>query len=90
MDYDVAPAPGFSSDPASSITVTGSPFTYTNASNGMQMLLITGGVVTTISYSRAGGAFTLIGLLAGQVLVSPGDAVRLVYVTAPVITSFNL
>lgn len=90
MDYDTAPTPPFSTDPAFTVTASGSPYTYTNTSNGMQMLLITGGTVTTISYSRAGGAFTLIGLLAGQVLVSPGDRVQLVYLLAPVITAFNL
>lgn len=81
--------PVTSSAAPTTLTPGGSPYTYQNTTAGGQMLLITGGVVTTISYSRDGTNFTLIGLLAGQVTVLKGDYVRIVYVTVPTITVFN-
>lgn len=70
----------------SGISVGGSPFTYQNALLAPVNVLISGGTVTTISYSRDGSAFFIVGILAGQVHLSPGDFVRIVYVLAPIMT----
>jgi hypothetical protein len=70
----------------SNIPVGASPFTYQNPITGPANVLISGGTVTSISYSRDGSTFFLVGLLAGQVHLSTGDFVRIVYVLAPTMT----
>lgn len=71
---------------AAAITVTASPFTYQNTSNGPGCVIVSGGTVTTISYSRDGSAFFLCGLLSGMYHLSAGDFLRVVYVLAPTMT----
>lgn len=72
----------------SGITVGGSPFTYQNTSGLCGCVIISGGTVTTISWSRDGAIFFLVGLLAGQFHLSPGDFLRVVYILAPTMTFF--
>lgn len=68
-------------------TVTGSPFTYTNTSGTLQYVLISGGLLVTVS---------LIGLTAlslsasAAYILRPGDALTLTFTTAPVVTVLNL
>lgn len=75
-----------SNTPPSAITVTGSPFTYQNVLSRPAMVLVSGGTVTTISISRDGSVFFLVGLLAGQFHLCAGDFLRVVYVLAPTMT----
>lgn len=71
---------------AQGITVTGSPFTYQNVSGHSGVVLVSGGTVTTISYSRDGIAFFPVGLLGGMFHLSPEDYLRVVYILAPTMT----
>lgn len=68
---------------AAAITVGASPFSYTATSSGV--VLIAGGTVSAIALGR-NGVFTGIGVTAGPVPVSEGDAVRVTYAVAPTMT----
>lgn len=70
----------------SNIPVGGSPFTYQNPLSRPVNILVSGGTVTTISWSRDNSNYFLIGLLAGQFQLSPGDYLRVVYITPPTMT----
>jgi hypothetical protein len=67
------------------LTVSASPFTWKNTNVYPVTVLIQGGTVSVISYSRDGVLFLPVGLLAGEVTLSPGDSVRVTYLTAPTI-----
>lgn len=79
--YTVAP---------SAITVTASPFSYVNTGNVTAAVLVSGGTVTTIEFSRNGTDFFLIGLLAGQFVLAPNDRLRVTYAVAPTMTRIPL
>lgn len=64
------------------ITVTASPFTYTNTTGEYQNVLTTGGAVTSIQFSR-GGSQTVTGMTAGFVMLAPGDSLIVSYSVAP-------
>lgn len=68
---------------AQTIAVTGSPFTYTAARNGM--VFIAGGTLSTLQYSR-GGSVNVLGLGTSQIMVMTGDQIRVSYLTAPQMT----
>lgn len=65
-----------------SITVTGSPFSYTAQSNGY--VLVTGGTVSAISFTRVSAHAT--GLITGFIPVDNKDVVTITYTVAPTIT----
>ena len=71
----------------SAITVTASAFVFQNTSSKGMTVLVSGGTVTTIEFSRDGAAFFLVGLLAGQFILSPNDRLRVTYAIAPTMTS---
>lgn len=77
-----------SGSPAAAITVLASPFTYQNVSGGPGCIIVSGGTVTTISWSRDGAGFLLVGLLAGMFYIGSGDFLRVAYVLAPTMTFF--
>lgn len=79
-----------STDMPTALTVTASPFIYQNQSIWTQQVLVSGGTVTTLAYSRDGSLYTLMGLLGGMFLISPGDYVRIVYVLPPTVTTINV
>lgn len=64
------------------ITVTASPFTYTNATGRYQNVLISGGTVTQILYKRAADT-GVSGQTNGSILVAPGDELVVSYSVAP-------
>jgi hypothetical protein len=64
------------------ITVTGSIFTYTNTTQSLQQVLIVGGTVTAISFGRNGMVYTL-GPTATNIILSSQDFVQVSYTTAP-------
>lgn len=72
----------------SNIPVGGSPFTYQNTASHPGMVIVSGGIVTTISKSRDGVNYFLIGLLAGEFYLSVGDFLRVVYATPPTNMTF--
>jgi len=65
------------------ISVNGSPFTFQNTDTFPIEVLVSVGTVTTIEFSRDGVTFDLIGLLAGQFRLNPGDRLRVTYVVIP-------
>lgn len=83
MSYDPTVPPGSTFG----VTPTASPFTWQNVTGRSLMLVITGGVVTTISISRDGTVFIPVGILTGMFQMSSNDYIRIVYVTAPTLTA---
>lgn len=68
----------------SNIALTGSPFTFTNQTKSAVMLLINGGSVSSIQYTRDDVNFYSIPSAAP--LVFPGDRIRITYSAAPTVT----
>jgi hypothetical protein len=69
-----------------SITVTGSPFSYTAQSNGH--VLVTGGTVSAISLTRVSAHAT--GLTAGLIPVGNKDVITVTYSVLPTMTFIPL
>lgn len=69
--------------PLTAITVTASPFTFTNPEAVPINVMISGGTVTTIALSVDGSTFTTMGLLGGQFHLNPGQSIQVTYVVAP-------
>lgn len=90
METDTNNSAGMQSGPRTAITVTGSPFTYTNTSSRAQLVNVMGGTVTIIEYARNGFSFDVLGLLSGQYTLMPGDKLRVSYLVAPTMTSYDL
>ena len=66
------------------ITVTGSPFTWTNPESVPIMVAISIGTVTSIELSPDNGlTWMTAGLLGGPHRLNPGDQIRVIYVVAP-------
>jgi len=65
------------------ITLTGSPFTYKNATTGVQQILISGGTVSAVQFSRDGTNFYTGN--SNLVVLSPGDSVKITYSAAPTV-----
>lgn len=67
---------------AQPITVTASPFTWTNTTGNRVVVYVSGGTVTAINAVVAASDI-LVGLIAGAVTVRPGDGVKVAYAVAP-------
>lgn len=78
-------ADGFSAAP-SSITATASPYTYQNTSGAAEDIMVTGGTVTAVDFSRDGATWYSTGLVVVTVRLSPGDKIKITYTLAPTIT----
>jgi hypothetical protein len=67
------------------VTLTGSPFVYSAARRGS--LIVNGGTVSNLSFSRDGGAtwYTL-GSVAGMFLLNASDLLRITYSAPPTVT----
>lgn len=68
----------------SAVTPSGSPFTYTAPFGGT--LIVDGGSVSGIQYSRDGETFYTTGQTQGMLPVSQGDQLVLTYSGAPTVT----
>ena len=68
------------------ITLTGSPFTYVNTSDLLVDVMISGGGMTNLEFSRDGVTFFNTGSYYGMFGLSPGDQLRATYVSPPTIT----
>jgi hypothetical protein len=79
----------FSSLAPASISVTASPFTYTNASTGLQQVVVSGGTVSLVQIQRAATPIS-VGLLAGSFILAPGDQAVVTYTVAPTMTAVQL
>ncbi|MNV12916.1 hypothetical protein D3C71_1035410 [compost metagenome] len=80
----------YSNASPSAVTVGASPFGIQNTDASPMCLLISGGTVTTIEYSRNGSTFYLAGLLAGMYNLNPRDRLRIAYLIAPTITKIPM
>ena len=67
----------------SAVTPTGSPFTYTAPQAGQ--LIVSGGTVSAITYSRS-GTFYATGQTAGMFSLSARDQLQITYSSAPTLT----
>ena len=76
-DYTTAPF---------AITPPGSVVAYQNATGFPLDVIISGGTVTLIEFSRDGATWYTIGLTAGVIPLSPSDRVRVTYSAAPIMT----
>lgn len=72
--------------PPSAITVTASPFTYVNTSSFPVDVIVSGGGVSNLEFSRNGTTFFNTGSYYGMFGLSPGDRLRVTYVSAPTMT----
>lgn len=63
------------------VTVGTSPYTYSAARRGF--LILTGGTVSSVEFSRDGTTFYDYGTTAGQFAVSAADQVRITHTGAP-------
>ncbi len=70
-------------NPERTITVGASPFTYQNTNNYTVDIIISGGSVSLIEFSRDGTNWYDVGFTSGIVRLSPGDSVRVTYTSAP-------
>jgi len=68
------------------ITPGASPYTYANASGFDADVLVAGGTVSAIAFSRDGATFYPVGITAGSVHLSPGDKVKVTYSVVPTMT----
>lgn len=69
----------------SPVTLTGSPFTYT-ATNKC-VVLLSGGTVSLVEFSRDGTTFYNTGETAGQFTLCAADLLRVTYTVAPTMTA---
>lgn len=70
----------------SNISVTASPFTYQNTTAYDGDVIISGGTVGNIEFTRNNTTFYTTGLLTGVLRLSPNDRVRVTYTVAPTMT----
>ncbi len=77
-------------DPPSAIPVGSSPFTYQNRDCCLEDLIIQGGSVTRIEYSRDGATWYDIEATAGSTRLAPGDYLKVTYSTPPTITKIPM
>lgn len=68
------------------IVVDTSPFLYINTTNGNVDVMISGGGISTLEFSRDGTTFYDTGSYYGMFSLSPSDMLRVTYVSAPVMT----
>lgn len=70
----------------SDITVTASPFTYQNTTAFNGDVIISGGTVSNIEFTRNNTIFYTVGFIEGVLRLSPSDRVRVTYTVAPTMT----
>lgn len=66
------------------VSVTASPFIYEGPSRGF--LLVTGGTVSLIEFSRDGVTFYNTGEISGQFTLSSADRLKITYSVLPTVT----
>lgn len=77
---------GQATGPVAAVTVGTSPYTYQAPVGGT--LMVSGGTVTQISFSRDGANFFILGVTAGAIPMSKGDLVKITYSVGPPIAQF--
>lgn len=69
------------------ITVTASPFKYTAVTGGDTRVIVTGGTVSSINFTRDNGTTLIAVPTSGMFDLSQGDALIVTYTAAPVMTA---
>jgi hypothetical protein len=82
----IAPPPQNYGLAPSAITVTASPFTYINQTGVTADVIVSGGTVSQIEFSRDGATFFGVGVTSGMLMLSPYDRLRVTYTAAPTMT----
>lgn len=72
--------------PPTSIVVGASPFLYTNITGNNVDVMISGGGISALAFSRDGSTFYDTGSYYGMFSLSPSDMLRVTYISAPVMT----
>lgn len=67
------------------ITPGVSPYSHINSGYVPYSLMVSGGTVSAIDYSKDGSTFDSTGQTAGQFVVNPGDRLRITYSVAPTV-----
>lgn len=67
----------------SAITVGSSPFTYQASSSHAEQIMVSGGTVSAIEFSRDNTTFYVIGQVSGPVMLAPSDRLRVTYSGLP-------
>lgn len=67
----------------SNITVGASPYVHQNTSNYDSCIIIQGGTVSLVEYTRDNTNFFNIGVVAGFIHLSPNDRLRVTYTVVP-------
>jgi len=80
----------YNPQPISSITVGASPFVYQNTDFYPEDIIISGGAVSKIEWSRDGSTYYDLGITAGKVRLEVGEYLRVTYTTAPTMTKIPL
>ena len=68
------------------ITVTASPFTYQNTAGSSISVIVSGGTVSAIEFTRDNATFYTTGAVSGMIELSPYDQLRVTYAVAPTMT----
>ena len=69
------------------VTVGASPFTFQYTGTNSASLIVNGGTVSNIAFSRNGTTYFTLGTTSGMFTVSPGDYIQVTYSAAPTITT---
>jgi hypothetical protein len=83
--------PEFNVRAPAALTPSGSPYSYQNVTADVVDVVVTGGTVSAIDFSRDGGV-TLINYAAASpaiVQLNPGDLVKVTYIVAPTMTAIQ-
>lgn len=82
---EAATAPGRIILP-SNIAVGASPYTHQNTNTYPADVIVSGGTVSAIAFSRDNATFYTVGLTSGMFALSPYDFLRVTYTVAPTMT----
>ena len=69
------------------LTPGASPWTYQSPFGGDVRLLVAGGTVSALDFSRDNVTFYPMGVVAGQITLSQNDFLRVTYTVAPTVTA---
>lgn len=73
-------------NPAVPVVATTSPFLYTNADTYTVDIMVSGGGVSKLEFSRDGTTYYDTGSYYGMFTLSPSDMLRVTYTQAPILT----
>lgn len=90
METDANGVASHDPSPTHAITPTGSPFVYQNSGIWPENVIVTGGTVTAIAFSRDGVSYMPTGILGGTLMLGPKDYIKVTYLVAPTMTGCPL